>query len=74
MIKNFSTKPRIGRKVHRVEVSKVPKPKKTKTRGRWTILGVDEKAITAVKTYADDTRMSVGKALSKIILEALRGD
>jgi len=61
------------KKIKRVKRTPV-KAEPLDNRSRWTILGVEEEAIQLVKDYAAGERMQVGKALSKIIKEALGGD
>lgn len=55
------------------KIKKLDKPEPKVVRGRWTILGVEEEAIDLVKQYSEDSKLSVGKALSRIIKEALNG-
>lgn len=56
-----------------MNIRKVSPKRATATRQRWTILDVEEHAITLVAKYARKSGQNTGAALSEIITKALEG-
>ena len=55
-----------------MKVKKIEKKPVPAMRDRWTVIDVEEEAITLIKLYAQEYNKTTGDALSEVIKKALK--